>query len=946
MIVLAPRAITIDARKPLVLPRHGPGFVVEAGVLDLFARAVAPDGRLGARIPLTSVEAGGFVGALGPTAGADIAVFAGGGVETKLRPLSAPPDLSAIETWITRLLRAIEADWPRPAGIDPKRSVVAPQQGVGWFAIDGEAARVFDTDLEWRSDLVALASPLWLTWPEAAPVGIEAVIPSCDAALRALAPFHDLVLALVSARITRALVGEHEALRRRAALLEGERQAAMVELAMAASGSSTPSGLRSAWPVGPAPTPARAACRALFAHLKVTPPAAGADIVEGAVEDGTTGATMRAVETLLERAGVRARRVILRAGWWRSGGDALIAIIEQTGAPVVLCPRHRGGYDGVDPVTGSAMRVDEALALRLQPMAIAAYGPFDRKARSVGALAVAQARHVMDDVARVLIAAFGLGLVALVPPIMTQILIDGVIPNAAIDELVFCAAAMLATAIGIGGLKIVEGVVRNRVAGQLDLMLQTTVMDRLLRLPLSFFRHYTVGDLTERIFGIDQIRQTLTGRAFGALAGGVAAVFALVLMILYDPKLAVLGLSMLVFYALMIARMAAVRLGHERRHFEANGRVGGLVLQCLAAVGKLRGAGATARAFALWSRIFGAQKHAMAAAQRASAWLDVFAAGFSGLAALALFALAAPIGQGGQAGAFLAFFAAFGQAVAATTTLASVIGESLLVPVLAARARPILTAVPEPRPERLPARQTLRGSIALMGVTFRYAPGAPAVFDGLDLSIEAGSFTALVGPSGCGKSTILRLILGFERPEAGRVLFDGRAIESFDPTDLRRQIGVVLQTGRLLSGSIFENVACQSAITVEQAWEALRFAALDQEVEALPMGLHTVLTEGVATLSGGQIQRLLIARALVHRPRLLLFDEATSALDNRTQATISSALAKLDVTRVVIAHRLSTIAEADQILVLHHGRVVQRGRFEELRSVPGSFADLAGRQLL
>jgi ABC-type bacteriocin/lantibiotic exporter with double-glycine peptidase domain len=205
---------------------------------------------------------------------------------------------------------------------------------------------------------------------------------------------------------------------------------------------------------------------------------------------------------------------------------------------------------------------------------------------------------------------------------------------------------------------------------------------------------------------------------------------------------------------------------------------------------------------------------------------------------------------------------------------------------------------------------------------------------------------ALVGPSGGGKSTILRMLLGFETPASGSVTYDGRPIQTLDMVKLRRQIGVVLQDGRLFSGSLYENVCGAVQVAEDDVWDAVRRAGLEPDVAAMPMGLHTVLTEGAVALSGGQKQRLLIARALVHRPKLLLFDEATSALDNRTQAVVAEALAELPVTRIAIAHRLSTVRDADRILVIDRGEVVQQGSYETLVAEPGLFADLAHRQLV
>src|SRR5262249_22960789 len=218
--------------------------------------------------------------------------------------------------------------------------------------------------------------------------------------------------------------------------------------------------------------------------------------------------------------------------------------------------------------------------------------------------------------------------------------------------------------------------------------------------------------------------------------------------------------------------------------------------------------------------------------------------------------------------------------------------------------------------------------------------------DGVNLKIAPGEYVAIVGPSGSGKSSLLRLMLGFELPEAGAVFYDGKALNTLDTSAVRRQLGVVLQDTRLATGSLYENICGGVELPLEHAWEAARLAALDEDIKQMPMGMHTLVAEGVNTLSGGQRQRIMIARAIARLPRILLFDEATSALDNQTQAIVAMSLQRFAVTRVVIAHRLSTIRQADRIVMLMAGKIVQTGSYEELLAQPGPFAEFAQRQLL
>jgi len=260
------------------------------------------------------------------------------------------------------------------------------------------------------------------------------------------------------------------------------------------------------------------------------------------------------------------------------------------------------------------------------------------------------------------------------------------------------------------------------------------------------------------------------------------------------------------------------------------------------------------------------------------------------------------------------------------------------------QAKPILTTPPEvDQGKEHPG--VLTGAIEAQRLRFRYHATSPLVLRDVSLSVRAGEFVALVGPSGSGKSTMLRLLLGFETPEAGSIYYDGHDLARLDRQALRRQIGVTLQNGRLMAGDIFSNIVGSSLATVDDAWESARMAGLADDIRAMPMGMHTVISEGAGTLSGGQRQRLLIARALVQKPRILFFDEATSALDNQTQDTVTTSLEQLKVTRVVIAHRLSTVLRADRIHVFDRGRIAEGGTYEELMAAGGLFRELARRQL-
>jgi ABC-type bacteriocin/lantibiotic exporter with double-glycine peptidase domain len=261
-------------------------------------------------------------------------------------------------------------------------------------------------------------------------------------------------------------------------------------------------------------------------------------------------------------------------------------------------------------------------------------------------------------------------------------------------------------------------------------------------------------------------------------------------------------------------------------------------------------------------------------------------------------------------------------------------------------AKPILQTVPEVS-EGKQVVQRLSGSIELNNVSFRYNENMPLVVDDLSVKIRPGQYVAIVGATGCGKSTLMRIMLGFEKPQKGAVYYDGKDLSAIDLKSLRSKIGVVMQNGKLFQGDIYSNIVISAPrLTLEQAWEAAQMAGIDEDIRKMPMGMHTIISEGSGGISGGQRQRLMIARAVAPKPRILMFDEATSALDNLTQKIVSDSLAKLKCTRIVIAHRLSTIRQCDRILYLEKGKILEDGTYDELIAQNGKFAQLVERQRL
>ncbi len=670
------------------------------------------------------------------------------------------------------------------------------------------------------------------------------------------------------------------------------------------------------------------------------------------------------LDAMIDEVGLRARRVLLRDRWWRRDNGPLIGLRRADAAAVALLPLGGRRYLLWDPATKQETPVDEAVADELSATAWMLYrampdtapGPFGLLRFSLTGGGRLGLRLVLASLVGAIL---GLGV-----PLATGVLVEAVIPASATDQIGMLAIGLAAAAFGTGAVGVVRAIMLLQLESRLDLNSQPALFDRLLRLHASFFKGFAAGDLADRAMGVQEMRRALTGNTLAALFAGLLSLVNLAVMLGCSAPLAAIGLLIAMVQAGAGGALALVQLRRERRLAERRGKAESFVLQCISGVSKLKVAAACDRAFALWAQLFGTQREAFLQVQRARVMQDVVLSVLLPLGTAVLFLVAAglalhvpppaPSLDGGLTppvppsgfglGAWVAFSAAFGQL---TTGLASVVHAATdmmgLMP-LYERARPLLEARPETaQPREAPG--LLTGGIEFSGVTFAYNSDSPPVLQELSFSIRPGEFVAIVGPSGCGKSTIMRLLLGFEEPQSGEILYDGRSLATLDNVALRRQVGVVLQNGRVQPGNLIENIGGGRPIPLEEGWHAARLAGMEADIKAMPMGMHTVLTDGGSTLSGGQRQRLMIARALARRPRILLLDEATSALDNKTQAIVTNAVAALGLTRIVIAHRLSTIEMVDRVLVLDRGRLIQSGSFEELASTPGLFRELARRQL-
>jgi NHLM bacteriocin system ABC transporter ATP-binding protein len=937
-------------------------WIVECGKLDLFLVSGENDRPSGARYPVMRVEEGEAVFGVGEMAATHEQLIASPFPDTKLRRISWPDfckwaspavnrsALQLLENWITHLSSVI-ASGSQPGNLiavnpctsfssgDEAKRIVAQEEVVWVTHVQGTSCFLGrDTVPSGPDQFFPISKNGWLE------VARDSVLSCLDSHAffqiesegRALRAFHHIAMSLLGQKHQAEREAERQRQRTQSAADKALLRGVLLRLAAPLRGSSAAQESESTTS-NPVFLAAQAVGHQMGIKLKLHP-----DMRRGVrVSDP--------VAAIASASNVRVRRVQLRGEWWKLGGGPLLAFRDSDNRPLALLPRSALSYDAYDPVEQTTVPVTAKMNLTLTTFAYMFYRPFPAASLGIADLLRLGIPEWKGEVLSIVLMGLAAGLMGVVTPFATGLIFDRLIPGAERGQLLQMAAILLIIAIAGSMFTLTRSFAVLRLQGKIDRALQAAVWDRLLSLPVPFFRNFSSGDLASRSLAISEMSQILTGSLLSAVLSGIFSVFSWGLLFYYSSELAVWA-TVLVFFACLVSSVCVyVEVRYQRELFRLSGRISGLLLELMTGIAKLRVAGVEHRAFASWAREFAAQKQISMRARKLSNGLTVFNSVFPVICVGSIFyyvalILGRPHAQTFSTGDFVAFLAAFMQFLAATLLVSSSLMSMLAVVPLYERSRPIFKALPEAASGKgTPGK--LAGAIELSHVTFRYRADSPLVIRDLSVNILPGQFVAFVGVSGSGKSTLFRLLLGFETPESGTVYFDGQDLASLDVQAVRRQMGVVLQTSRLVSGDIFTNIVGSSPLTIDDACAAAASAGLDEDIKRMPMGMHTVIGEGTGSISGGQRQRLMIARAIVGKPRILLMDEATSALDNQTQAIVVRNLESLRATRIVIAHRLSTIVRADRIFVVDKGTVVQQGTHEELFNQKGVFRDLVSRQL-
>ena len=650
------------------------------------------------------------------------------------------------------------------------------------------------------------------------------------------------------------------------------------------------------------------------------------------------------LDWLCRPSGTARRTVRLEPGWHKQAFGAMLGRLD-TGEAVALLPRGVRGYSYIEPGTGRRVKVGGKAVEHLQDEAVLFYRPLPARALSVRDL-VAFIFRAFDrtDYLLVFAAALAATLVGLAPAWANQVAFSIVVPSGRPTLIAPVGALLLGVAVSSALLAACRNLVMARVSTKLDVVTEAATFARLLELPTPFFKHYAAGNLASRVANVKLLTQQLAALLLGSGLTAVLSIAFIIQIGIYAPALAWPSLAIVLVQAALLAVSTHAAIRYERATQMAAAKLSGVETALLGGYQKIKLAGAEERAFAKWARSYA--DYAQPAYNRPT--LVVALAGlvaFVGLlGTILIYYLASTSGM--DVAGFMAYNAAWGQLSAAITALAALAGQIAQIQPMLGMVAPILETAPEVS-EGKPSIESLSGAVEVSNIAFRYQENQPFVLDGLSFSVKAGEYVAIVGKSGCGKSTILRLLLGFEKPERGSVLYGPYDVQNVDLRSLRSHVGVVMQNAKLFMGDIASNITISTpSATIDDAWEAAELAGIADDIRKMPMGMQSLITEGSGGISGGQRQRIMIARAICGKRKILMFDEATSALDNKTQKHISDSLESLNCTRIVVAHRLSTVQHCDRILVIDEGRVAEEGTYEELLAQGGVFTDLVERQRL
>ena len=662
------------------------------------------------------------------------------------------------------------------------------------------------------------------------------------------------------------------------------------------------------------------------------------------VPDSVKGLNDR-LEYLLRPHGIMRRNINLEKGWYKDSIGAVLGTRKDDGSIVAFIPKGLSGYVYFDAPTGKRVKLSKKTEALFEDEGICFYKPFPLTKLTVRTLM----RYILNtlstaDFVLVILATLAVSLIGLLSPKLNNLLMGTIVESESMRLLFGITIFMVCVTISSLLIRAVKTLIMTRINTKMDLSVQAATMMRVLSLPADFFKQYSAGELSSRAQYIQSLCSMLISTVLNT---GLTSIFSLIYVsqiFEYAPALVVPSL-LIIFTTILFSLITTFyQMKYSKKQMEIAAEESGMSYALITGVQKIKLSGAEKRAYARWSKLYAKQVELTYNPPMFLRANGAFSSIISLTGALVMYFMS--VQSGVSVADYYAFNTAYGMVSGAFMSLAGIATTIAQFKPILEMAKPIMDAVPEVSEGKL-VIDRLSGGIELNNVSFRYNENMPLVVDNLSLKIRPGQYVAIVGATGCGKSTLMRIMLGFEKPGKGAVYYDGKDLSGIDLKSLRRKIGVVMQNGKLFQGDIFSNITISAPqLSMDEAWEAAEMAGIAEDIRRMPMGMHTIISEGSGGVSGGQRQRLMIARAIAPKPKILMFDEATSALDNLTQKIVSDSLDKLKCTRIVIAHRLSTIRQCDRIIYLEKGQIVEDGTYDELIAKNGKFAELVERQRL
>ena len=643
--------------------------------------------------------------------------------------------------------------------------------------------------------------------------------------------------------------------------------------------------------------------------------------------------------------GLMKRQILLEDNWFQDAYGSVLAYTKENKEPVALLPDRFSGYYFIDRKTNKKIKITQETAKLFEREAYCFYKPLPQRKIGIPDLLLYMKNCMtMSDSVLIVLSILAVTGIGMLMPRITRALTGPVASNGNAGMLIGIAVCMLCTAISSQLLTSIKGMLNSRVQMKTSIGIQSAMMMRIMALPANFFRKYSAGELTSRSASVNQLCELLLGMVVGTGLSSLASLLYITQIFSFAPVLVVPSLIIILTTVLFSTISSVVQIQISKKQMEHSAKESGMTYGMISGIQKIKLAGAEKRFFARWLNLYSEGAELVYAPPMFIKVNGVITTAISLISNIVLYYLA--VQSGIDQSNYYAFTAAYGAVMGAFNSLAGVaLSVGRIKPILE-MAKPFLETEPEVADDKEIVTK-ISGGIELNNIYFRYNENSPYIVNNLSLKIKSGEYVAIVGKTGCGKSTLMRLLLGFEKPEKGAIYYDGKDLNKLDLSSLRRKIGTVMQSGGLFQGDIYSNIIISAPhLTLDDAWEAAEKAGIADDIRSMPMGMQTLISEGQGGISGGQKQRIMIARAIAPKPKILMFDEATSALDNRTQKQVSEALDAMGCTRIVIAHRLSTIRHCDRILVLDKGSIIEDGTYEELIQKGGYFAELVERQRL